>query len=252
MGPSRRDGDGTPATHGPAAQRLQSQLVGQLAHRHGIGHVLLVGKHQQDGVPQLVLLQLRREWGRLSWVLLEGGSRSALGEPPQHRHLSKQDLTWTDPKSREGSPAPPLTSSVLAALLPPLLPRGLGGTGMLFQEHPCPSPRGCPHWSMGLQAKGDTATAVGAVPRERARCSPNNSKQAAGICLSLLPALTLQHALLCASFPPQGCSAPPRQPCQGVNDPHFAGWLSDVVSGCCLPSPCILGAQLAKPCLTKA
>ena len=75
MGPSRQAGVGT---HGPAAQRLQAQLVGQLAHRHGVGHVLLVGKHQQHGVPQLVLLQLR------------GGEVGA--EPPQCRRPSKRDL----------------------------------------------------------------------------------------------------------------------------------------------------------------
>lgn len=45
--------------HRAAAQVLQPQLVGQLAHGHGVGHVLLVGKHQQHRIPQLVLLQLR-------------------------------------------------------------------------------------------------------------------------------------------------------------------------------------------------
>lgn len=50
--------------HGPyraAAQVLKPQLVRQLAHRHGVGHVLLVGKHQQHRVPKLILLQLRGE-----------------------------------------------------------------------------------------------------------------------------------------------------------------------------------------------
>lgn len=45
--------------HRAAAQVLQPQLVSQLAHGHGVGHVLLVGKHQQHRIPQLVLLQLR-------------------------------------------------------------------------------------------------------------------------------------------------------------------------------------------------
>lgn len=40
---------------------LEPQLVSQLAHRHGIGHVLLVGKHQQHCIPKLILLQLRGE-----------------------------------------------------------------------------------------------------------------------------------------------------------------------------------------------
>ena len=44
-----------------AAQVLEPQLVSQLAHRHGIGHVLLVGKHQQHRIPKLIFLQLRGE-----------------------------------------------------------------------------------------------------------------------------------------------------------------------------------------------
>lgn len=40
-----------------ATQVLKPQLVSQFAHRHGIGHVLLVGKHQQHCIPKLILLQ---------------------------------------------------------------------------------------------------------------------------------------------------------------------------------------------------
>lgn len=54
--------------HRAAAQVLQPQLVGQLAHGHGVGHVLLVGKHQQHRIPQLVLLQLREMKGMESGV----------------------------------------------------------------------------------------------------------------------------------------------------------------------------------------
>lgn len=46
--------------HGPyraATQVLKPQLVSQLAHRHGVGHVLLVGKHQQHRIPELIFLQ---------------------------------------------------------------------------------------------------------------------------------------------------------------------------------------------------
>lgn len=57
--------------HRAAAQMLQPQLVGQLAHGHGVGHVLLVGKHQQHRIPQLVLLQLTEVKGMESGVLAE-------------------------------------------------------------------------------------------------------------------------------------------------------------------------------------
>lgn len=50
-----------PDPYRAATQVLEPQLVSQLAHRHGIGHVLLVGKHQQHRIPKLILLQLRRE-----------------------------------------------------------------------------------------------------------------------------------------------------------------------------------------------
>lgn len=51
-----------------ATQVLKAQLVSQLAHGHGIGHVLLVGKHQQHRIPELILLQLRGE-GRVGPVV---------------------------------------------------------------------------------------------------------------------------------------------------------------------------------------
>jgi hypothetical protein len=37
------------------AQGVQAELVGDLRCVHGVGQILLVGKHQQDGVAQLVL-----------------------------------------------------------------------------------------------------------------------------------------------------------------------------------------------------
>ena len=37
------------------AQRVQAQLVGDLSSVHGVWQILLVGKHQQDCVAQLVL-----------------------------------------------------------------------------------------------------------------------------------------------------------------------------------------------------
>lgn len=62
-------GRGETLPHRTASQVLQAQLVGQLAHWHGVGHVLLVGKHQQHRIPQLVLLQLREAKGVESGVL---------------------------------------------------------------------------------------------------------------------------------------------------------------------------------------
>lgn len=38
-------------------QRVETELVGELGGGHGIGQILLVGKHQQHRVPQLVLLE---------------------------------------------------------------------------------------------------------------------------------------------------------------------------------------------------
>lgn len=37
---------------------VQAQLVCQLRDPHGVGEVLLVGEHQNDGVLQLILLDL--------------------------------------------------------------------------------------------------------------------------------------------------------------------------------------------------
>lgn len=48
-----------PSSYGPAPQAVQAQLVGQLAHSHGVWKILFVSKHQDDGVFQLVLLDLR-------------------------------------------------------------------------------------------------------------------------------------------------------------------------------------------------
>lgn len=70
--------------HRAAPQVLQAQLVGELAHRHGVGHVLLVGKHQQHGIPQLVLLQLRRVrgWRPVSWQSLQASPSRWAGNSP--------------------------------------------------------------------------------------------------------------------------------------------------------------------------
>lgn len=48
----------THVSYDPVPQVVQAQVVGQLAHCHGVGKVLLVGKHQDDGVFQLVLVDL--------------------------------------------------------------------------------------------------------------------------------------------------------------------------------------------------
>lgn len=41
----------------PSPEGVESELVGELGGGHGVGQVLLVGEHEQDGVPELVLLQ---------------------------------------------------------------------------------------------------------------------------------------------------------------------------------------------------
>lgn len=66
VGLPRKAWSPVPKGHDPyraATQVLKPQLVSQFAHRHGIGHVLLVGKHQQHRIPKLILLQLRGEGG---------------------------------------------------------------------------------------------------------------------------------------------------------------------------------------------
>jgi hypothetical protein len=56
---------------------VQAQLVGDLCGVHGVGQVLLVGKHQQHRVAQLVLQAGRgRQKGRASSTGQEGGNTS--------------------------------------------------------------------------------------------------------------------------------------------------------------------------------
>ena len=51
-------------THPSISQILQSELVRQFRGRHCVGQVLLVSENQQSRVPQLVLLQLRKDVDR--------------------------------------------------------------------------------------------------------------------------------------------------------------------------------------------
>ena len=41
----------------PLPEAVQAELVGNLGGVHGVGQILLVGKDQEEGVPQLVLVQ---------------------------------------------------------------------------------------------------------------------------------------------------------------------------------------------------
>lgn len=43
-------------------QAVQTQFVSQFAHSHCIGKILFVSKHQNNGVLQLVLLDLMTSW----------------------------------------------------------------------------------------------------------------------------------------------------------------------------------------------
>lgn len=40
----------------PIAQIVQAELVGEFSSVHGIGQILFVGEHEQNGVAQFVLL----------------------------------------------------------------------------------------------------------------------------------------------------------------------------------------------------
>ena len=48
-------------THPSISQILQSELVREFRGRHCVGQVLLICENQQCSVPQLVLLQLRKD-----------------------------------------------------------------------------------------------------------------------------------------------------------------------------------------------
>lgn len=47
--------------YGPAAQAVQTQLVGEFTDAHRVGKILFVGEHQKNGVLQLVFLDLQRQ-----------------------------------------------------------------------------------------------------------------------------------------------------------------------------------------------
>ena len=48
----------------PVPHVVEAQLVSDLSWVHGLGQVLLVGKHQQHRVSQLVLSQLKTEFSQ--------------------------------------------------------------------------------------------------------------------------------------------------------------------------------------------